>query len=345
MKLEFDESQREKKLFILGATGFIGSAVTKRLINLGFKNINCLYRNENLKEKIFSGVDTSAITFLHANVSQSEVLKQGIEGADVVLNVSGAATDWGIKSEVWEVNVSTPKYIVSTIEEMKSATHYIQITSASVYGFSKYQKSENSPLVKTDRFYTASKIELHSWLREEMRKSHSFPITLLAPTIVWGTGDRVYIPIIKERLKSNQIFYFTKTDAIDFVYIDDLVDAILLCFFNGQAYNQEYIISGPTPFTFEEYIAKIAEFSGLLTPKTRMPIWLALLLAFIMENSARFINLYNPLYRPKITRLQVRLLSTPIKVSIDKAKRELRYSPEVDFAKGVNEIKEYVHGL
>ena len=87
MKAEFNESQKSRKIFILGATGFIGFAVTLRLIDLGFKNIYCMYRDEKKKDQLFSGLNTSSITFLHGDVSQMEVLKQGLENADIVLTL------------------------------------------------------------------------------------------------------------------------------------------------------------------------------------------------------------------------------------------------------------------
>ncbi len=341
MKAEFNESQKGKKIFILGATGFIGFAVALRLIDLGFKNIYCMYRDEGKKDQLFSGLSTSSITFLHGDVSQTEVLRRGLENAEIVFNASGAATDWGIKREIWGVNVEAPKAMVRMIEDMKASTHYIHVTSASVYGFSKALKTEDSPLVKKDRFYTASKVELHSWLRKEMKRDHSFPVTILAPTIVWGPGDRIYIPVLKERMKAKQLFYFGKARKVDFVHINDLVNAILRCFFNENAYNKEYIISGSEAFTFEEYICKIAEFAELPPPKFRLPLWLCMSMAFMMESLARLINLFRPSYRPMLTRLQVLLLAKPLNVSIAKAREELGYEPEIDFAEGLVGIKEY----
>jgi nucleoside-diphosphate-sugar epimerase len=342
MVIEFTDSQKQKKVFILGATGFIGFAVTKRLVEMGFENIYCLYRSESRKDKMFRGIDTSAITFLHGDATQLDVLREGVEDADIVVNASGQATDWGIKQEVWEVNVDAPKAMVGMIEEMGALTHYIQITSAGVYGFAKEVKTEASPLVKSDRFYTASKVEIHSWLREEIKRGHRFPITILAPSIVWGPGDRIYIPTFKDRLKTKQLFYIGKGEGMDLVHIDDLVDGILRCFFNEQAYNKEYILSGYEPFTFREYIEKIAEFSELPPPTLTVPAPVVLAVGFLMECLARLVNIFSPRFRPLITRFQVRILSQPFRLNIAKARSELGYDPKINFAKGIDGLREYV---
>lgn len=196
--------------------------------------------------------------------------------------------------------------------------------------------------IVSDPFYTATKVDLHSWLREEIAQGCFFPITVLAPTVVWGPGDQVYIPLILRRLKAGQMMYFTGAEPVEMVYIDDLVDGVLLCFFNKRACNKEYIISGPARFTFEEYIAKLAEFGGLPAPRLRVPIGLALGMASVLEATARVVNLFQPSFQPLLTRLEVRLLSMPLGASTEKARKELGYSPEVDFSKGIDGVKEYV---
>lgn len=345
----FSESQKEAGIFIIGSTGFIGSTVVRRLVDLGFHNLRCLYRSEEKREKAFSGIDTSSITFLQGDVSQREILRQGIEGADVIFNASGIVRDWGDRGEFRLVNAEAPKAIVRMLEEIEARTHYIHITSAAVYGFSRDPreplKTESSPLVKSDRLYTASKVEIHSWLREQMRRGLPFPITILAPTIVWGPGDNVYLPLMVKLLREGKLLRFRDALPVDFIHIDDLVDAVLLCLFNEQAYNEEYILTGPEKFPFERYIEKVAEFVSLPPPKKEISVRRALMMAGVMECAARFVNLFRPGYRPLMTRLSVRLLTMPFHVSGAKAERELRFRPRISFDEGIETVREYVRRL
>lgn len=237
MGIKFKKSQKQKKIFILGSTGFAGFAVTRKLIEMGFQNIYCLYRNENKKTRMFQGLNTSAITFL---------------------------------------------------------------------------------------------------------QGHKFPITILAPSFIWGPGDQIYVPTFVERLKKKQLLYIGKEVEMDFIHVNDMVDGILRCFFNRKAYNQDFIFNGPKPFSFHKYIKKIAEYTGFPQPPFSVPVPVMLVIGFMMEVTARFVNLFSPHFRPLITRFQVYLFSKPVNVKYEKAKKELGFDPKIDFSQGIEELREYV---
>lgn len=130
--------------------------------------------------------------------------------------------------------------------------------------------------------------------------------------------------------------------GIDFVHIDDLVDAVILCLFNKHAYNKEYLINGPEQFSFGDYIKKIARFSELPPPKFKVALPLVLVIAILMELSAKFINFFRPRFHPFITRFQVYILTKPMRLNITKAENDLGYYPKINFNKGIDELKEYI---
>jgi len=139
------------------------------------------------------------------------------------------------------------------------------------------------------------------------------------------------------------MLYWGRHKPLDFVHIDDLVDAILLCLFNERTYRQEYIISGAEPFPLRDYVDKIAEYSKLPPPRLCLPFSAAFIAALIMEGWTRLINPFKPHYRPLLTQFQVYLLAEPLKLSIARPREELGYQSRIDFAAGLHGLKDYIH--
>jgi nucleoside-diphosphate-sugar epimerase len=341
MKTKFTDRQKQTKIFVLGATGFIGSALIKRLVTSGFTNVWAMYRSENKRAELFQGNHGSKITFLQGSASEIDLLKRGIKGAGIVVNAMGMPTDWGILRDFQLINVEIPQAVVRLLAGQKKTAQFIHISSASIFGFSSGEKTEASPLVKSDRFYTSSKVDFHHWLRQARNRPNP-KITILSPSIVWGAGDQTFLPTFRDRLRKGQMLYWGRHKPLDFVHIDDLVDAILLCLFNERTYRQEYIINGPESFPLRNYVGKIAEYSKLAPPRLSLPFSMALLISRVMEGWARLINPFKPHYRPLLTQFQVYLLAEPLKLVIAHACEELGYRPRIDFSAGLHGLKDYI---
>ena len=348
MEIEFTDSQKASKVFVLGATGFIGAAVVRRLVELGFTNVHCLYRDEKKRAALCAGIDDSCLSFLHGDVSCPEVLREGVKDAAVVLNAAGNAKGWGAKEDFWGVNVDAPRALVEMMalaDDAAGAGQFIHLSTAAVYGFTEGMKTGTSPLLVSDPLYTASKVEIHAWLREQIAAGGRCAITIVAPTVVWGPQDRIYVPGIKGQLASGKLVYFAGAPPVDFVHIDDLVDLIVRCFFNERACNQEFMGNGPEAFTFKAYIDKIAEFAGLSKPARSVPIWLAMGLATVVEPMTRWGNRRDSGKEPLLTRLMVLIFTKPLQASIAREKTMLGYAPTRTFAGDMEGIRDYVQQL
>lgn len=332
-----------QKIFIIGSTGFIGFALTKKLLSLGFKNIFCSYRYENKRDNLFKNIDLKNITFIKSDLNDFDSLKTGIVDASVIINTSGYVSDWGQKKDFVEVNVECINSILKTIKSKNQKSQYIHITSASIYGFGTGLKTEIDEFVKSDEFYTFTKVDAAFLLRMYIKILNDIPITVIAPTIVWGEGDQIYIPAIQQKLKQRMLCYISSVQKVNFVHIDDLVTGIIQTINNSKAYNQEFIMDGPSPFYWKNYIDKIAEFSNLLKPIITIPYIVMLIIAIIIERITKIINIYYPDIYPFITKLQVFMFSKPINVSSEKAKKEINYNPKIDFDSGIQLLKTNWH--
>jgi dihydroflavonol-4-reductase len=113
------------------------------------------------------------------------------------------------------------------------------------------------------------------------------------------------------------------------VYIDDLVDGILLAWGKGQK-GEIYHLAGGMILTVRKMAEDIASACGKTLPRVYIPAVPARLAAFLLDLAFSPFRREPPLGRSKLSFF---LHSKPL--SIDKARRELGYAPEVAFSAGM----------
>jgi len=99
----------------------------------------------------------------------------------------------------------------------------------------------------------------------------------------------------------------------------------------GQIYN----LTDGEPVSKQRFIETLV--AGLGLPKTlpvAAPLWLARLLAWWMEGSARR---HNAPEAPQLTQARIKFLGLNLDFSIEKARRELGYKPVKSFEQGMAE--------
>ena len=91
------------KALVTGATGFIGSVLTKDLIGQGHQ----------VRALALPGENTTALKKLGVEVLAGDLLKRetitGIcDGIDTVFHLAGRVTDWGTREQFYSA-ISTPR--------------------------------------------------------------------------------------------------------------------------------------------------------------------------------------------------------------------------------------------
>jgi nucleoside-diphosphate-sugar epimerase len=114
---------------------------------------------------------------------------------------------------------------------------------------------------------------------------------------------------------------------VDLSYVDNVVDAVLLAAdappaLGGRSYN----ISNGEPVRIWEVIDRLADALALPRPHARLPAWLALRLAGLVEAGYRIAA---PGREPPLLRYGIELLSVDMTLDISRARDELGYRPRV----------------
>ncbi|MDD5163927.1 MAG: SDR family NAD(P)-dependent oxidoreductase, partial [Candidatus ainarchaeum sp.] len=78
---------RKPNILVIGATGFIGSRLVKRLVEHGNKPRILARKQSNLA--LLSEIDKKKIEIFYGDVTNKGQLRKAIRGSDYVFNISG----------------------------------------------------------------------------------------------------------------------------------------------------------------------------------------------------------------------------------------------------------------
>lgn len=216
------------KILITGGAGFIGSHVSKLLLDQG--HTVAIY--DNLSRSSQENVDKRAI-FVKGDLKEAKLLTNCLKNVDSVIHLAAfIEVPESVKNPLAfaQNNILGSIYLLEAMKEA-GVKKIIFSSSATVYGEpKKLPLTEGSPLSATNP-YAASKIATEAFM-ETYHKLYGFDVVILRYFNPYGPGEMHNpethaIPnFIKAALNKKPIPLFWKGEQIrDFIYIEDLASA------------------------------------------------------------------------------------------------------------------------
>ena len=227
------------KLFITGASGFIGFHVAKRYLDKGFKvygfdSMNNYYNVELKKSRLKILRKYKNFSFTRGNLENQKLLNKSINKFKPSIMVHLAAQA-GVRYSIKNPKIYLDSNIMGTFNVIESARkikvkHLIIASSSSVYGANKkFPFNENDKTDNQISFYASTKKASES-LAHSYSSLWKLPITILRFFTVygpWGRPDMAYFKFTKNILSGKKIDVYNKGKMYrDYTYIDDVVDGI-----------------------------------------------------------------------------------------------------------------------
>ncbi len=197
------------KILVTGGTGFIGSALVKRLAHSG-------------REVIALGSRDGDIASI--NIADKLQGKQ----VDHVVHLAGKTyvpDSWTSPASFYRVNVQGTANVADYCRKSGAALTYV---SAYVYGAPTALPIHEDSVVAPHNPYAQSKF-VGELVCQQFAQSFGLNVTILRPFNIYGIGQSssFLIPkIIDQALHGERIELDSLTPKRDYIYIDDLVDAI-----------------------------------------------------------------------------------------------------------------------
>lgn len=246
----------DKRIFITGGAGFIGTAITKRFVKNNKIQIYDNYRRDSLK--YFLKNKPKNLQIIEGDILNTRLLKGAIEifQPDYVLHLAamaGVSDYYKQPVKTMEINAIGTYSVLEAIKEMH-LERFVYFSTSEVYGPMVYGAKEEGntaqgELKQVRWTYGISKLAGEG-LSFAYAHQHKIPTSSVRPFNIYGPGQvgegGVQIFITKA-IKDETIFITGNGSQIRaWCYIDDLVDGLEAILTNRQATGEIFNIGDPS---------------------------------------------------------------------------------------------------
>ena len=231
------------KIFITGATGYIGNLLALRLADEG-NQVHALVRNP-LKA---ANLRHPNIELFRGDINDVASIKRAMDGCEQVFHLAAFARMWARPSDVfYRVNVDGTKNVLQVALEM-DISKFVYTSSTAVFGTSINQPlSEDDP--RTIGF--CNDYDLSKCMAEKLVKEYAangLNALIVNPSRVYGPGNATFsnpfARLFKSLMRGKPIPIPKCPETIaNYSYVDDVVEGHILAMKFGKA-GERYILGG-----------------------------------------------------------------------------------------------------
>lgn len=315
-----------RQVFITGANGFIGRAITRRLQADGVT---------------VRGVDAEAdpaAGIVAGDISKPGDWQDALAGSDLVIHTAAVVSNAVDAETTWRVNVLGTRHVVDAAAAagVERLVHF-----SSVRAFSDLQYpdgvDEHWPVRADGNAYVDTKIASEHVVLQSHAEG-AISATIVRPGDVYGPGSRPWVILPLEAMRSGSFALPAGGHGVfSPVYIDDLVDGILAAAAHPDAAGQILTLTGPSTATTVEYFGYLHRMLGRDGSPRTVPTRAAVGFAALVSTAARLRG-----QRTEVNPATVRYLARTGGYSSAKARALIGYEPQVDLDEGMRRTEAWL---
>jgi len=316
------------KALVTGATGFLGGAVARRLHADGWA-VTATGRNVE-KGSILK---QEGLYFVPADLGEAQAIVPLCAKQDVVFHCGALSAPWGKRADFERANVQGTQHILDGCRQYHVG-RLVHVSTPSLYFYNNagLNVAETADLATKDiNFYVATKRIAEQLVQDEIRRG--LPAIVTRPRAIFGPGDTTIFPRLLTAMKTGRLPIIGDGENVaDLSYIDNVVDALLLCGTADAAYNgRTYNITNGEPIKLWALINGLCDSLGYPKPSRHVSVATLLLIATVIES---FFKLARPNAEPPITRYTVGVLGQNRTLDISAIQHDLGYEPRISIDEG-----------
>ncbi|HTN68716.1 MAG TPA: NAD(P)-dependent oxidoreductase [Dysgonamonadaceae bacterium] len=272
----------QKRILITGASGFIGSAIVAKALDLGYETWAGVRQSSNREM-----LQDDRINFIDLNYADTNKLTDQLRAFvvkhgkfDAIVHVAGI-TKAVHKNEFDKINFHyTTNFVDALVEANIVPDSFIFMSTLGAIGVGdelNYTPMQHDRMPNPNTAYGKSKLLAENYLKS----IPEFPYVILRPTGVYGPNDSDYLILVKTVKKGINVGAGFKKQLLSFIYIKDLVKIVFLCL-EKKVTQKEYLVSDGYGYTDDEF-NKIVQYAlkKRIVLRLKIPLFMVKAAAYV----------------------------------------------------------------
>lgn len=320
------------KVLVTGGGGFLGQALCRGLVQRGYQVLS-------FNRGHYAELQALGVGQIRGDLADANALQHAVAGVDAVFHNAAKAGAWGSYDSYHHANVVGTDNVIaacrahavrklvytSTPSVTHRATHPVEGLGADEV---PYGEDFQAPYAATKAIAEQRVLAVND---------AALATVALRPRLIWGPGDNQLLPRLAERAHAGRLrFVGDGLNNVDTTFIDNAAQAHFNAFdhlhVGAACAGKAYFISNGEPLPMRELLNKLLGAVGAPAVEKSISFKTAYRIGSICEKVWPLLRLRG---EPPMTRFLAEQLCTPHWYSMEPARRDFGYVPQVSIEEGL----------
>jgi nucleoside-diphosphate-sugar epimerase len=315
------------RVLVTGGTGFTGTALVQRLLDEGHSVVAFDYK-EGLQCKALRSRGADVVI---GSVTDPDTVRRSMKDVELVFHLAAAFRELNVPNSYYdEVNVGGTRVVLEAARR-EGVRKFVYCSTCGVHGNVDHPPADEAAPIRPADHYQRTKYEAEPLVKREA--GGGMETVILRPAAIYGPGDPERFFMIFKRVSRGSFPMFGSGRTLYHpLYIDNLVDAFVLCMPPGAGNGREYLIADERYYQIEEIVRAVARALDISVRIPHYPVWPVVAVGHVVEKICKPIGVVPPIFPRRVDWYRQNRA-----FDITRAKHELGYRPLVELDDGLRQ--------
>lgn len=323
------------RVLVTGGTGFTGTALVKRLIDGGHSVVALDYK-EGLQSEALRAYGAELVI---GSVTDEAVVERSMQGVELVFHLAAAFRELDKPDSFYdEVNVGGTRLTLAAARR-HGVRKFVYCSTCGVHGNVEHPPANEDAPIRPADYYQRTKYQAEPLVRE--MAGPAMETVILRPAAIYGPGDPERFFMIFKRVAKGMFPMFGSGRTLYHpLYIDNLVDAFVLCMNTGAGNGRVYLIADEQYYTIEEIVKAVARALNVQVRTPHYPLAPLVAVGHLAEKICRPLGIIPPIFPRRVDWYRQNRA-----FDITRARLELGYTPRVQLDAGLRRTADWYRSM